>query len=592
MEEKKLAGRYRLLKRIGRGGMSRVYKARDELLDRDVAVKVMYEHLMEDDEFVYRFLQEAKALAKISHPNFVQIHDVGQEGTTYYMVMELMSGPTLWQELSRKRILEPEEAIPIMIQVLRGIGRAHNLGIIHRDIKPTNIMYSADGRWKLMDLGASKLLSSFSELTKAGMVIGTAQYYSPEQAKGEDARIPSDLYSMGIVLFQILTGRLPFVGKESFSIALKHVNEPIPDPKRLNPNLPDELCEILYKALAKNPQDRYQSAYEMIEALEEVEKKLQLAEEEEMEEEIIEDEEESDEEESNSSDTSWDEEKSNEDEALEEESDEESQTEVIHIQSNENTSLKQSGKVKRFLLLSGLYIVLTFIFIYIILLITGDPDLSEPLNREQESTQNLLEQSIANIDKMNGVHLEVDETRTLGKKEINQQTDIVLQTNYIFAKYKGSETAELIEGGKCYKGKINEDSWNLSSNCGLKIYKHYHPQELLSKIKSYIQKTKYEEQDNQYVIHLNLNENDSFYSFVENFWEMQEIKPSALKSGTLKAKLIIDKTDFKIKEIDMEIMAKHDQDSWLTGWFQDIKFPEVQAKSYIRLIGEGSIQPK
>lgn len=254
--------------------MSRVYQAWDEVLERDVAVKVMYEHLTEDEEFVQRFIQEAKALAKISHPHFVQIHDVGHEGSIYYMVMELMSGPTLWQILRKKRVLEPEEAIPIMIQVLKGIGRAHQLGIIHRDIKPTNIMYSNDGRWKLMDLGASKLLSTFSDLTKQGMVIGTAQYYSPEQAKGEEATNVSDLYSAGIVLYQILTGRLPFTGRESFAIAMKHINEPPPHPRKINPNLPDPICNVLFKALAKDPNDRYQSAEEMINALEKVQQNL------------------------------------------------------------------------------------------------------------------------------------------------------------------------------------------------------------------------------------------------------------------------------------------------------------------------------
>lgn len=252
------------------GGMAKVYKAKDTILDRFVAIKVMNESLSHDRDFVRRFIQEAQATAKLSHPNIVNVYDAGREGPTYFMVMEYVEGPTLKKWISSRGALSPKEAISIAMQICDGLAHAHANGIIHRDIKPQNIMSAPDGRMKVTDFGISRILRSSSTPTKAGTVMGSVHYFSPEQARGYDIGFPSDLYSLGVVLYEMVTGKVPFDGEENIGIALKHVQDPVPDPRNFIPDLPDELCRVICKALEKDPSHRYQSTQEMKRALQQV----------------------------------------------------------------------------------------------------------------------------------------------------------------------------------------------------------------------------------------------------------------------------------------------------------------------------------
>ncbi|SEN77500.1 protein kinase domain-containing protein [Lihuaxuella thermophila] len=262
-----MGGRYQIIQHVGGGGMAKVYKAKDTILDRFVAIKVMNEILSHDRDFVRRFIQEAQATAKLSHPNIMNVYDAGREGQTYFMVMEYVDGPTLKKWIRSRGALSPKEAISIAMQICDGLAHAHANGIVHRDIKPQNIMSAPDGRIKVTDFGISRILRSSSTLTKTGTVMGSVHYFSPEQARGSDIGFPSDLYSLGVVLFEMVTGRVPFDGEENINVALKHVQEPVPDPRSFNPDLPDECCRVIFKALEKDPGRRYQSAEEMKRAL-------------------------------------------------------------------------------------------------------------------------------------------------------------------------------------------------------------------------------------------------------------------------------------------------------------------------------------
>lgn len=267
MEGKLLAGRYQIRHILGTGGMATVYKAYDNVLDREVAIKIMNQRLVYDHEYVRRFVWEAQATGRLSHPNIVNLYDAGQEGPLYYMVMEYVEGQTLKQRIHSKSRLSAREALQIAIQICSGLQHAHSHGIVHRDIKPHNIMCSPDGRYKVADFGIARLLRNSSNLTKTGTVMGSIHYFSPEQARGQEIGFPSDLYSLGIVMYEMVTGDVPFHADEDIAVVLMHIQTPTPDPRKINPDIPAEFTQVLRKAMEKDPKKRFQTAEEMRKAL-------------------------------------------------------------------------------------------------------------------------------------------------------------------------------------------------------------------------------------------------------------------------------------------------------------------------------------
>lgn len=262
-----LGGRYELLARIGGGGMALVYKARDILLNRFVAVKVLRQQFVHDDDFVRRFRREAQAAASLSHPNIVSIYDVGQEEDTHYIIMEFVDGYNLNEIIRDRAPLQVEEAVRIAAQICDALDHAHHNQIIHRDIKPHNILIGKNGRVKVTDFGIARAVTS-STITQTGSVVGSVHYFSPEHAKGVTTGEKSDIYSLGIVLYQMLTGRLPFLGESPISVALKHLQETFEDPRSVNPHIPQSVENVILKAMRKSPQERYTSARDMLGDLE------------------------------------------------------------------------------------------------------------------------------------------------------------------------------------------------------------------------------------------------------------------------------------------------------------------------------------
>ncbi|QBK13026.1 serine/threonine protein kinase [Thermoactinomyces vulgaris] len=267
MEGMKLAERYEILHSLGGGGMAVVYKAKDLVIDRYVAIKVMNNSLIHDQDFVRRFIREAKAAGSLSHPNIVSVYDVGREGSIYYMVMEYVDGPSLIDLIKKEGPFPPEKAVKIASQICDGLSHAHRHGIIHRDIKPHNILVGSDQRYKLTDFGISHLPSAATVKTKTGYVMGSVHYFSPEQASGRKVDYSSDLYSLGIVIYEMLTKKVPFNGDSSISIALKHLHDPVPDPTTYNPDISESMRQVLMRALEKDPEKRYQTAVELKHAL-------------------------------------------------------------------------------------------------------------------------------------------------------------------------------------------------------------------------------------------------------------------------------------------------------------------------------------
>ncbi len=258
----KINDRYEIEKLIGEGGMANVYLARDTILDRKVAVKVLRGDLAGDEKFVRRFQREALSASSLSHPNIVEIYDVGEDDGNFYIVMEYIEGKTLKQLIKKRGVLSLSETMDIMLQLLDALATAHDSYIIHRDIKPQNIMIKESGLVKITDFGIAMALNN-AQLTQTNSVMGSVHYLPPEQASGKGSTIRSDIYSLGILMFEMLTGKMPFKGDTAVEIALKHMKEPLPSVRALNPVVPQSVENIILKAAAKNPKNRYRDVRQM-----------------------------------------------------------------------------------------------------------------------------------------------------------------------------------------------------------------------------------------------------------------------------------------------------------------------------------------
>lgn len=258
--------RYKIIKSIGEGGMANVYLAWDTILEREVAVKILRGDLADDEKFVRRFQREANSASSLRHPNIVEMYDVGEDNGKYFIVMEYVDGKTLKSLIKKRGALNLNESIDIMLQLTSGIACAHDSYIIHRDIKPQNVMILEDGRVKITDFGIAMALNS-NELTQTNSVMGSVHYLPPEQASGSGSTIKSDIYSLGILMFELLTGKVPFKGDNAVEIAIKHMKDQIPSICSINPSIPQSVENIVLKACAKNPKNRYESVAEMHEDL-------------------------------------------------------------------------------------------------------------------------------------------------------------------------------------------------------------------------------------------------------------------------------------------------------------------------------------
>jgi len=252
--------RYRLLSPLGAGGMAVVYKAQDLALGRLVAVKILREPHTNDPEFLARFQQEARAAANLAHPNIVTVHDFGRDGGRNYIVMEYIEGKDLKTLIKEGAPFKPDRALDIAIQICAGIGYAHRAGLVHCDVKPQNILVTPDGRVKVTDFGIAKAMASIQPGETTDVVWGSPQYYSPEQAAGEATTPASDVYSIGIVMYEMLAGRLPFVASTQQALAMMHLRDEPPRLTLFNPSLPEALERVVHKVLAKEPSARYRTA--------------------------------------------------------------------------------------------------------------------------------------------------------------------------------------------------------------------------------------------------------------------------------------------------------------------------------------------
>jgi len=258
----KINDRYEIIKTIGEGGMANVYLASDQILERNVAIKVLRGDLSNDEKFIRRFKREALSVSNLSHPNIVEVYDVGEEEGNYYIVMEYIEGKTLKQLLQKRGALTLTEVIDIMSQLTDGLSHAHDAYIIHRDIKPQNIMIQDNGLIKITDFGIAMALNS-TQLTQTNSVMGSVHYLPPEQANGKGSTIKSDIYSLGILMYELLAGSVPFKGDTAVEIALKHMKEKVPSIRKQNPTIPQSVENIILKSTAKNPKNRYDTVKEM-----------------------------------------------------------------------------------------------------------------------------------------------------------------------------------------------------------------------------------------------------------------------------------------------------------------------------------------
>ncbi len=262
----KINERYEIIRAIGEGGMANVYLGYDTILDRNVAIKILRGDLSNDEKFVRRFQREALSASSLAHPNIVEMYDVGEDDGLYYIVMEYVDGKTLKQLLKKRGNLTLSETIDIMLQLTDGMRHAHDSYIVHRDLKPQNIMIKDDGQIKITDFGIAMALNS-TQLTQTNSVMGSVHYLPPEQASGKGSTIKSDIYSMGIIFYELLSGSLPFRGDNAVEIALKHMRDPLPSLREDNPAIPQSIENIIKKATAKNPKNRYEDARSMHEDL-------------------------------------------------------------------------------------------------------------------------------------------------------------------------------------------------------------------------------------------------------------------------------------------------------------------------------------
>ncbi len=258
----KINDRYEIIRSIGEGGMANVYLGYDTILDRNVAIKILRGDLSNDEKFVRRFQREALSASSLAHPNIVEVYDVGEDNGLYYIVMEYIEGKTLKQLLKKRGSLTLSEAIDIMLQLTDGMAHAHDAYIIHRDLKPQNVMIKDDGQIKITDFGIAMALNS-TQLTQTNSVMGSVHYLPPEQASGKGCTTRSDIYSMGIIFYELLSGSLPFKGDNAVEIALKHMRDPLPSLREDNPAIPQSIENIILKATAKNPKNRYDTVKSM-----------------------------------------------------------------------------------------------------------------------------------------------------------------------------------------------------------------------------------------------------------------------------------------------------------------------------------------
>jgi eukaryotic-like serine/threonine-protein kinase len=262
-----LSGRYRLESKLGSGGMSTVYLARDETLERFVAVKVLHGEISDQADQLERFHREATTVAQLSHPNVVAVIDAGEDGGRRYIVFEHVEGETLKQRIDRLGRLPVDEAVAYAIEIGRGLAAAHGRRLVHRDVKPQNVLIDADGRAKVTDFGIARSLEA-DGLTKTGRVLGTTDYVSPEQAMGHQVDARSDVYALGVLLYEMLTGRVPFEAETLVGVAMKHVNEPMPNVQKRRPDVSSALAAVIERATAKDPKRRYQNMAAMLADLE------------------------------------------------------------------------------------------------------------------------------------------------------------------------------------------------------------------------------------------------------------------------------------------------------------------------------------
>ncbi|UCZ51782.1 Stk1 family PASTA domain-containing Ser/Thr kinase [Bacillus shivajii] len=263
MKGERINERYQIVKPVGGGGMADVYLAHDIILDREVAVKVLKAQFSKDDEFIRRFRREAQAATSLAHPNVVNIYDVGEEKDLYYIVMEYIDGLTLKDYIQQKGKLDVHEAVSYMEQMVSAIDHAHENRIIHRDLKPHNILISKDGQAKITDFGIARAISE-ATITHTNSVLGSVHYLSPEQARGGNVTYQSDIYSLGVVMYEMLTGEVPFQGDTAVSVAIKHLQTPLPYLRDMDPNIPQSVENVVLKATAKDPSDRFLSAGELL----------------------------------------------------------------------------------------------------------------------------------------------------------------------------------------------------------------------------------------------------------------------------------------------------------------------------------------
>lgn len=266
MKGQKISDRYQIVKSIGEGGMANVYLAYDTILDRNVAVKILRGDLANDEKFVRRFQREALSASSLYNQNIVEVYDVGEDNGQYYIVMEYIDGKHLKNLLKKRGKLTVPETVDIMKQIASGLSVAHDQYIIHRDIKPQNIMILENGLVKITDFGIAMAMNA-TQLTQTNSVMGSVHYLPPEQASGKGASLQSDIYSMGILMYELLTGKLPYHGDNAVEIALKHLKEPLPSIKDILPSIPQSVENVIIKATAKNPKNRYADAREMFEDL-------------------------------------------------------------------------------------------------------------------------------------------------------------------------------------------------------------------------------------------------------------------------------------------------------------------------------------